>query len=728
MNRLAPFIGFVVLLLFTSGCSLVRPLPGVAHGDPPRPRMPFIENRGQTAEAVKFYAPIADGTVFVTSSGEMTYALRHVVLTEALVGGTVQRVTGTRETPTKVNVLRGNDPAAWRTNLPTYDTISLGEVYAGIDIELQASGTSVEKLFYVKPGANPAQIRIAVTGGRGLAVAPDGELDVATAKGTVRFTRPIAYQEGAGRREHVDVAYVVDGERYGFRLGTYDRSRRLVIDPVLKSTFLGGDKSDSLRAVVVDGAGNVYVAGHTASPQFPGVGRGSADAFVNPFGDFDGFIAKLNADLSDVLVATFVGGSTDDVIRAIVLDGAGHVYVTGGTASPDLPGIGSKSAYGSLSGSYDAFVARLDTNLATIHSTYLGGADEEEGRAIALDGAGSVYVAGTTTSDDFPMVGGGSADATYAGFEETFVARLDANLSAVLAATYLGGSAIDRATALALDASGHVYVAGYTSSSDFPGVSARAGSADTVLDGNWSEFMEGFIVKLDTNLGTILGATFLGGSGADNVTALALDATGNVYAAGSTGSYDFPGIDQGSADPAPAGFEAFVAKLDPALTKISAATYFGGSGNEFATGVAVTSAGKIYLVGETQINWNTGMLSYDMPGVGPSSADPILDGKFTPEGFVAKFDGLFVPGWVLVKDMNGLAGCPYCPPDPTQILLAQIDRIMQDVLRGDTRAAVSDLMEFQSTTQSFVDSGQYPADVGRQLIDLATQAIAELMS
>lgn len=637
MNRRVALIGFVVLLLFTSGCSLVRPLPGVTHDDPPRmsaggtipgSRIPFIENRGQTNDAVKFYAPIADGTVFVTSSGEMTYALRHVVLTEALVGGAVQSVTGTRETPTKVNVLRGNDPAAWRTNLPTYDTISLGEVYAGIDVELQASGASVEKLFHVKAGADPARIRIAVTGGRGIAVTPQGELDVAVAKGTIRFTRPIAFQEAAGKREPVDVAYVVDGERYGFRLGTYDRSRRLVIDPVLKTTFLGGAMSDSVVAVVEDGGGNVYVAGYTASPDFPGVGAGVADPFI-PFPNFDGFVAKLNADLSVVLVATFLGGGGDDVIQAMTLDGAGNLYVTGYTRSPDSPGIDSTSAYDSLNGFTDAFVARLDAGLTTVHSTYLGGADDEDARAIALDGTGSVFVAGATSSSDFPGVSSraGSADSTFAD-GEGFVVKLDAGLGNILAATFLGGSASDTANAIAIDAAGRIYVAGTTDSADFPGVGA--GSADSTHAGTFTDFEEGFVARLDASLGTIQAATFLGGSDFDVIVALRLDGTGNVYVAGSTGSWDFPGLSGGSPDLIRAGVEGFVAKLSPGLTNVMGATFLGGSGDDFVRGLAVNSAGTMYVVGDTILSFGTGGHSgNDFPGIAPDSAQTTFTDSIT---------------------------------------------------------------------------------------------------
>ena len=605
--------------------------------------LPFIANQGQTDSRAKFYAPTPGGTVFVTEQGELVYALapkeskplktrvglgvkeragQQVVLTEEFVGGTVTGVTGIGEAPARVSYFHGNDPSRWQRDLPTYERVSLGEVYPGIEVQLKASASSVEKLFYVQPGAAPEQIKVRLRGGQGLQLIGQGELEVVTALVMVQGSRPIAYQECSGQREGVEVAYVVQGDAYVFAVGEYDRSRELVIDPILAATFLGGSGDDLAVALTLDGAGNVYVAGNTISADFPGVGPGSADSTL---AGFDAFVAKLDANLSTLLAATFLGGSDHEDAVALTLDGAGNVYVAGRTDSADFPGVGPGSADSTPAGA-EPFVAKLDANLSTLlAATFVGGSLWDEAFALTLDGAGNVYVAGRTASADFPGVGPGSADSTLAGFD-AFVAKLDANLSTVLAATFLGGSGHEEAfAALTLDGAGNVYVAGSTPSADFPGVGP--GSADSTFGEEFSN--EVFVAKLDTDLSTLLAATFLGGSSVEQALTLTLDGAGNVYVAGRTASADFPGIGPESADSTRVGIEAFVAKLDANLTTLLAATFLGGSSIiDQAFALTLDGAGNVYVAGSTQ--------SADFPGVGPASADSILESS--EKAFVARLD------------------------------------------------------------------------------------------
>ncbi|MGH7965409.1 MAG: SBBP repeat-containing protein, partial [Candidatus Binatia bacterium] len=365
-------------------------------------------------------------------------------------------------------------------------------------------------------------------------------------------------------------------------------------------------------ALALDAAGNVYVTGITTSADFPGVDADSAD---NTFGGHDAFVAKLDDQLNTLLAATFLGGSAGggscaDSASALALDAAGHVYVAGITFCSDFPGVDGGSADSIFAGG-EGFVAKLDPSLSTIvAATFLGGGndgcDSDAINSLTLDATGAVYVAGDTFCSDFPGVDGGSADSTFAGNREGFVGRLDANLSVLLGATFLGGSRSEQIRALARDATGAVYVAGHTSSADFPGVDA--GSADSTFTGEH----EAFVAKLDPALSTVLAATFLGGSGLANPThfdrahALALDAAGNVYVAGETDSADFPGVTAGSADSTFAGeSEAFVAKLDPSLSALLAATFLGGSASspvnvqEPVRALALDGAGNVYVAGGT---------------------------------------------------------------------------------------------------------------------------------
>ncbi len=616
--------------------------------------IPFIINNGQTDKEVRFYANTFGGMVFVTKKGEVVYSLskveskdvetqnfaslrsqstiqnpqliRRLALKEEFVGGKVEDIKGGQKSITKVSYFKGNDRSKWKTNISTYDLVSLGEVYKGVELKLRAYGKNVEKLFYVKSGADPESIRVKLSGGK-LNVNENGELEVKTELGTVKFSKPLAYQEVEGKREFVEAGYVVRGDEYSFKVGDYDKEKELVIDPVLASTFLGGSGSpfdEVAFAITFDSQGNVYVAGATFSSNFPGIGAGSAQSTLR--GLSDAFIAKLNPDLSSILAATFLGGNDNNGEQAfsITLDSTGNVYVAGVTTASDFPGIGSGSADKTFAGEDEGFVAKLNSDLSSLlASTYLGGSSNDLATAITLDNQGNVYVTGNTHSSNFPGIGAGSADSTFAGADESYVVELNSGLSSILAATFLGGSGEDLAFAIIIDSAGNVYVAGGTTSSDFPGVGA--GSADSTFAGG----SEGFVAKLNPGLSSILASTFLGGSNADAAFAIALDGQGNVYVAGGTTSSDFPGVGAGSADSTFAGStEAFVAKLNPGLGSILASTFLGGRGDDLAFAITLDSTDNVYVSGETT--------SSDFPGVGSGSAQGTLRGP--SDAFVSELN------------------------------------------------------------------------------------------
>ena len=298
--------------------------------------IPFVANEGQMDRRVKFYARTFGGTIFVTEDGEIVYSLPKVeregkaerrmkqahrgwVLKEELVGGGVKEVKAEEKAITKVSHFIGNDATSWRADMPSYGLVSLGEVYEGIEVKLRAYGRSVEKLFYVKAGADPARIRLRVDGGESLRVNGEGELEVRTGLGEVKFSRPTAYQEVDGRRVEVAVGYDLSESEgsYGFKLGEYERTRELVIDPLLQSTYLGGSGNENAYSIAIDSAGNVYVAGSTSSTNFPGAAGGARSSLV---GGEDVFVSKLNSSLTSLLQSTYLGGSGDDDATSIAID------------------------------------------------------------------------------------------------------------------------------------------------------------------------------------------------------------------------------------------------------------------------------------------------------------------------------------------------------------------------------------------------------------------------
>ncbi|MCP4688816.1 MAG: hypothetical protein GY859_12245, partial [Desulfobacterales bacterium] len=186
-------------------------------------------------------------------------------LQEELVKGRVKQVRGEGAAPTRVSYFKGRDQSKWKNNVNTYDMVSLGEVYEGVDVKLRAYGSNVEKLFYVKPGADADAIRLRLEGADGLKINAAGELEIETDLGPVAFTAPIAYQEADGKKRDVKVAYAVNGNEYGFSVGEYDRTKELVIDPLLASTYIGASNNDSARSISVDQIGNVYISGRSDS-------------------------------------------------------------------------------------------------------------------------------------------------------------------------------------------------------------------------------------------------------------------------------------------------------------------------------------------------------------------------------------------------------------------------------------------------------------------------------
>jgi hypothetical protein len=417
--------------------------------------VPFILNQGQVDKRVKFYANTFGGTVFVTEGGEIVYSLpkvdqerkairktpkthKELVLKEELVGGRAKEVKAGEEAITKVSHFIGDDSSKWKANIPTYGLVNLGEVYQGIEVKLKAYGRSIEKLFYVKAGADPGSIRLKLIGGESLKVNEEGALEIKTALGDVKFSKPVAYQEINGKRVNVAVNYhLLSSELrtqnseliYGFKVGDYDRTRELVIDPILQSTYLGGNNWDTGYPIAMDSSGNIFVAGETGSTNFPGTTGGAQPSWC---GGDDVFVAKLNSTLTSILQSTYLGGSNGDYGPSLAIDSYGNVYVMGMTESTNFPGT-SGGAQPSFGGDYDTFVTKFNSSLTSIlQSTYLGGSALDCGLSIAIDSSGNVYVAGETSSNDFPGTTGGAQPSYGGGDRDAFVAKLDSRLASIL--------------------------------------------------------------------------------------------------------------------------------------------------------------------------------------------------------------------------------------------------------------------------------------------------------
>jgi hypothetical protein len=294
------------------------------------------------------------------------------------------------------------------------------------------------------------------------------------------------------------------------------------------STYFGGSQSETVNAIALSGS-SVWIGGDTTSTNLP-----SATGWQNVNrGMQDGFLAQFS-DSGALQVATYVGGNGDDTVRAVAVDGVGNVYAGGGTSSTDLS-VPAGAAQGSLRGGQDGFLMKLDSNgLQRLAGTYLGGSrgdwsSVEMVMAVAVDAQQNAYAAGSTPSGDFPTPSAWIG--TLSGLQDGFLVKVNASFATVAWGTFLGGAGKDSATALAMDAAGGLVVGGSTTSSNFPTQGAIQSSNGGAADG--------FVLRMNTAGSAVSFATYLGGSGADGVSAVAVDASGSVYAVGQSGSGDF---------------------------------------------------------------------------------------------------------------------------------------------------------------------------------------------
>jgi hypothetical protein len=533
----------------------------------------FVENRGQTDSRVRFYAQGPRYAFHLTRDAAMlsfvgsTAADRRVVLGLRFVGANPQAVLdGEERAPGDANYLHGSDPAEWHTHVPRFAKVIYRDLWPHVDMMLRGDSGTLKYEFRVRSGARIADIQLAYDGARSLTLDDTGALAIDTSLGVIRDSRPAAYQTIGGVRVPVESRYVVKDNQYGFALGAaYDAGHDLVIDPGIE-------------------------------------------------------------------YSTFLGGASHESAAAVAVDSAGNAYITGVTQSPDFPTTaGAFDRTGAPNNFLEAFVSKLNSNgTALIYSTFLGGSNFEWGRAIAVDVAGNAYVAGQTKSSDFPTTGG-AFDTTFnvdtcprCGIDQydAFVTKLNASGSGLVYSTFLGEFDIDDALAIAVDGAGNAYVGGETGSNNFP---VTAGAFDTTLNGAF----DAFVTKLNPTGSALVYSTYLGGLEVDFVGSMAVDASGNLYAAGITRSANFP-VTAGAFDTTHNGlFDVFVTKLNAAGSGLVYSTFLGGADFDSVGGIAIDGGGNVYVAGGTSsLDFPTTAGAFDRT---PNGSDAFVT-KLNPAG------------------------------------------------------------------------------------------------
>jgi hypothetical protein len=605
----------------------------------------FESNTGQFDPRVRFASRTGEVNVFLTDTEAVLVvnsgtdgqqrATRSVTI-RAVNGGTTAHIAGLDELPGKINYFSGNSAQHWHTDIPIYKRVKYANIYPGIDMLFRGDGHQLEFDFVLAPGVEPGRIALAIKGSDSLRIDTTGDALLGIGKDTLRLHKPRVYQRSGAHSRVIPGAFSKDASgNLTFQVAAYDRSLPLVIDPVISySSYLGGgsiiDQSRS-KAIAVHSGGTAYVTGYTTTANFPvtpGVFQPEDGTIASSTSNFDGFVARISADGSSLIYASYLAGEGQDIPMAIAVDSTGNAYVTGVTQSDDFPV--TDGAYEENNCGSCAFLTKITPDgSAIVYSTYLG-TGLTEARGIAVDASRNAYLMGNTSSSSFPTTAGVVQPNRAGGFD-AFVTKFNSTGTGLIYSTRLGGSGDELLSSLtgdiAIDAQGNAYVTGETRSGDFPTVNALQpdfGSDQTQFDA--------FVAKLNADGTELLYSTYLGGSKEDSGQGIDVDTQGSAYVVGRTTSSDFPVSH--ALQPVYAGGgafgDAFVSKLSADGAALVYSTFLGGSGNnDEAFAVAVDDALQAHVVGES--------LSSDFPTQSPIDEQPVSASAV----FVSKllFDG-----------------------------------------------------------------------------------------
>jgi hypothetical protein len=504
------------------------------------PESPAGSWAGFEQRADSFVARGANYSVLVERSRAVLTFPRSAVTLQTLQGASAWTLTGMEQRPGVAHYFNGRNPVK---TYRLYSQVRATNVYPGIDLLLRGNNEHFEYDFEVLAGHDAGAIALGFQGASGIDIDERGDLILQTADGEIRQPKPLAWQIVNGEKHLVDISYRLskDGS-VSFEPGPHAARVDLTIDPeVVFQNNVGGSKQGFGESIALDSTGNIYVAGYTSALDFP---------LLNPLQNRKGtqttaFVQKWSPDGSTLIYSTYLGGSNFDAAYALAVDSAGSAYIAGTTGSADFP-VTANAFQKQLAGRTNAFVAKLAPDGSRlVYSTFLGGGTENLS-AIVVDSSGNAVVTGETSSPAFPLTPGAyqTSLSTSCNFpqlvdvgvpfnRDAFVTRLAADGSSLSYSTLLGGVCGTIGQSLAIDPGGTVWVAGKTSSSDFPIV----GNA---LQPNFDNgLVEGFLAHF-TPQGALTYASYLGGPGYDSIGGVALDNQGNLFVAGVTSGLSQP--------------------------------------------------------------------------------------------------------------------------------------------------------------------------------------------
>lgn len=675
----------------------------------------FMENGGQWDKNALFLAQSSNLNLWVTASGLRSeyYMLSNVkgssfkkgqVVDMSFVGGKATGYRGVNKLPTVTQFLHGRDNTKTAFS---YDSVMLDSVYQNVDLKLYNDAKRPRYDIVLRPGAEASTVKMQFKGADYVKIGKKGDLELGTALGALEHRGLFAYQVKNGKKVQVPAQFVqLTKDTIGFKLGSYDKSAAVIVDPIVYGTYYGGDTGiDEVRAVTADADAGIYFTGSTQAPDFP--------VLFGPFsfnitGTGDAFIAKLRGDAYVHEYSAYIGGSGQETGKYIALDPAGStIWIAGMTSSANFPGISGSSLQGARSGALDmfliSFVKSPVTVLAPSYSTYFGSAGTEELGGFAISpvtgnlvlygqmGAGlpsssnaypgaanaNAFVTSLTPNGQsvvFSQYHGGTAN-QHAGVAASFFGAagpqgLVANMNQGL--TGIASNLTSRLTsnALAVDANDNILITGtviFNSNQDTSvgGAVAYPTTPGVFANGRIIRFTDVFVAKFNS-LGTVVYSAVLGGANTDFGSAIAVDESGNAYLTGISGSHDFPRTTGTYGQTFTNAANVFVTKLNVDASQIVYSTNLRTTNSVTPTGIAVNQRGFAFITGIVDAG-------YQFPNPLP---DPIEPSSNVGIGAIQTNGTLGAP-------IRGTYGFPATPELPTTDgFLNIIDSEAENLLYG----------------------------------------------
>ncbi|HRK03614.1 MAG TPA: immunoglobulin domain-containing protein [Chlorobiota bacterium] len=538
----------------------------------------YILNSGQWPSDVLALGRSATVDVWITTSGiildqhvQRTTGPERSVVRATWQNGRVPSAVNYGRSIMQVSMIKGREGAS--TTVAVVDRVTVQDVIGGVDAVFTMTNGTPRFDLSVDAGVNVSSIGLTFAGSLERA---ENTVRLSTAVGSITLDQLVVEQGG---RILPSSFKLQNSSTLSFDVLGVDPSQRLVIDPIVFGTYVGGAESDTACGIRRLANGNIIVAGSTFGIDFP-------TEIESPFklqsaGGYDAFVAILDPTMSRVLQYTYVGGGSDDLLHAMTTDADGNVYIAGETVSNDFP-VSQGSAGSFVRGGTEAFVAKLSPSLQNLLvGAYVAGNLNDIAYAVAVDQDQNIYVAGATTStQNFPINAG--YDRTPNGSWDGFLSKLSPSGASFVYSTYYGAEGNDYVYAMYVDASGNPFLAGTTTSPNFPTfpIPRQFSQNNRPYDRNFAGNSDAFIIRFGADGANLVYAGFAGGNADEEGRALFVDDAGRAYLVGETTSTDLP-TTAGFRQQRIGGRDLFLFIVNDDGKELVGCTYFGGTGDDY---------------------------------------------------------------------------------------------------------------------------------------------------